>query len=62
MAANRTNSLVLMWRLHDYLCYSYTITPSTSTFDAMQCNMHAASVKMILVAVIPTRSPGGEEW
>ena len=38
MAANRTNSLqnlVLMWRLHDYSCYSYTITPSTSSFDAM---------------------------
>ena len=26
----------------------------------MQCN--AASVKMILGAVIPTWSPGGEEW
>ena len=24
--------------------------------------MHAASVKMILGAVIPTWSPGGEEW
>ena len=43
MAVNRTNSLV---RLHDYSSYSYTITPSTSTFA-----MHAASVKMILDAV-----------
>ena len=30
-------------------CHSYTITPSTSTFNAM----HAASVKMIQGAVIP---------
>ena len=37
MAANRTNYLQnLVWRLHDYSCY--TITPSTSTFACMQCN------------------------
>ena len=28
----------------------------------MQCNAMHASVKMILGVVIPTWSPGGEEW
>ena len=53
--SNSLQNLVPMWRLHDYSCYSYTIAPSTSTFYAM----HAASVKMILGAVIPTSEEVG---
>ena len=63
MAANRTDhlqNLVLMWRLHDYSCYSYA-TPLHLAPQPLH-TVHAASVKMILGAVIPTWSPGGEEW
>ena len=44
--------------MQDYSCYSYTITPSTSTFDAM----HAAKVKMILFLPGALVGKNGDCW
>ena len=60
MEVNRTNylqNLVLMWRLHALYCYL--------NLCMMQCNAHAASVKMILGTYKPLVQsflPGACPW
>ena len=60
MAVNKTNSLqnlVLMWRLHDYSCYSY-IMP-VHHLDAMQCMLHVSRCSPSYLKRMVTLRQGG---